>query len=638
MKRIDTTAATTWKDGLLPALAEQEDEDTAQPPSLRLAILALVLFGVFAGVTGRLAQLQLIAGNQYRVLAETNRISEKTIPYERGLIFDAEGTVIARNIPTYEAVISLVSTSKDVLNAADWKNRIAALFELEPIALDTHIAQALGKNEHEVVIKSDLSQEMFIRFQSRNSDLEGVEVRPVLTRYYSEGETMAHILGYLGEINSAERMKEEYAGYEVGELVGRSGIEATYQLIMRGKPGKTQHPAEANGNTNNASIVEEPVPGNSISLSISTELQDKVHDVLKQSLEKYEAPSGAIIVQDVHTGKIKIMATLPSFDNNIFTNGLSESEFSAVFENPARPLFNRAIAGEYPPGSLVKPILGAAALKEGIITASTIITDTPQVIEVGGGQFADWRVSWGRGAYGPMTVKEAIAQSSNIFYYKIAGGYENIEGLGIKRMADYFGTFGLGQKTGLDIAGESDGVVPSPAWKLAHKNENWYLGDDYQVGIGQGDLLVTPIQMVNATSAIANGGTLYKPQLGDGIYDPNGTKIGDILPEVIREIAIDAKDIAIIKGGMREAVATGIVVPLRNAPVPVAAKTGTAEFGIRDEEGIFKTHAWVEGFFPYEQPEYSFVVLLENGGSSQYAAEVAAEIVKIVTEKGHENE
>lgn len=638
MKRIDTAVAITWKDGLLPALAEPDEEDPVQPFVFRLVLLALVLFVVFVAITARLVQLQLIAGDQYRVLAETNRTAEKTIPYERGLIFDSEGKVIARNIPTYEAVISLTSTSKDVLRAADWKSRIAALFELEPIELDTQIAQALDKNEREVVITSDLSQEMFIRFQSQHGDLEGVEVRPVLTRYYSESEIMAHILGYLGEINSTERMKKEYAGYEVGELVGRSGVEATYQLVMRGKPGKTQHPAEVNGSAVDVSIIEESVPGNSISLSISAELQEKVHRVLQQSLEKYKAPSGAVIVQDVHTGKIKIMATLPSFDNNIFTHGLSENEFSAVFENPDRPLFNRAIAGEYPPGSLVKPILGAAALKEGIITASTIITDTPQVIEVGGGQFADWRVSWGRGAYGPMTVTEAIAQSSNIFYYKIAGGYEQIEGLGIKRMADYFSTFGLGQKTGVDIAGESDGVVPSPAWKLAHKNENWYLGDDYQVGIGQGDLLVTPIQMVNATSAIANGGTLYKPQLGDGIYDPNGTKIGEILPEVIREIAIDARDVATIKGGMREAVANGIVVPLRNAPVPVAAKTGTAEFGVRDEEGIFKTHAWVEGFFPYEQPEYSFVVLLENGGSSQYAAEVAAEIVKIVTEKGHENE
>lgn len=625
-----TSQAFTWAEGILPSLDAAEEEPEQRRMPYRLILFVLVMLIVLIVIVGRLVSLQIIASGQYSVLADINRLSEQYIPYERGLIIDADGVVLARNVPTYEAIIELQHVGREQ-RTAEWYDTVADIFDIEPIELETKIDKAVQKGETTVVVKHDVSQELFISFMTNAGTLPGLTVRPAMKRYYPTGASTAHIVGYLGEINQEERKKKEYADYLNGEELGRAGIEATYQSILRGTPGLSAYKTTPGVSGNEISILKDSVPGRSVSLSISSGLQLGVLRELQSFMELYESPSGVVIIQDIHTGGLRVLASLPSYDNNLFTDGLTESEFSILFEDKAQPLYDRAIAGKYPPGSLVKPIVGAAALQENLITATTRLTDTPQVIEIGGGRFADWRVSWGRGPYGPMTVKEAIAQSSNIFYYKISGGYETQAGLGIKKMAEYFNVFGLGEIVGIDLPGESTGVVPNPAWKLAHKNENWYLGDDYQVGIGQGDLLVTPLQVVNAISAIANGGVLYQPRLAAALYDYNDVLIEELPSKVIREIPLAEGHIRTIQEGMRLAVSEGIVTPLRNTKVQVAAKTGTAEFGvIRDEEGALKTHAWVAGYFPYDAPQYSFVVLLENGGSSQYAAELAAKVVDMM--------
>lgn len=615
---------------MLPSLEAGEEEIEQQKMPYRLILFTLTILIVLIVIVGRLVNLQIIASGQYGVLADTNRLSEQYIPYERGLIIDTDGTVLARNIPTYEAVIELQNVTRTQMTT-DWYDNVAAIFDVEPIELETKIDKAQQKGDTAVVVQDDVSQEFFISYMTNAGTLPGLTVRPAMKRYYPTGASTAHIVGYLGEINQEERKKKEYADYLNGEELGRSGIEAAYQTILRGIPGLSAYKSTSGTMGNGSSILKDSVPGRSVSLTISSDLQSKVLGELQAFMETYESPSGVVIIQDVHTGGLRVLASLPSYDNNLFIDGLTESEFSILFEDKAQPLYHRAIAGKYPPGSLVKPMVGAAALQENIITATTRITDMPQVIEIGGGRFADWRVSWGMGAYGPMTVQEAIAQSSNIFYYKISGGYEEQVGLGIKKIAEYFYAFGMGQTTGIDLPGESEGVVPNPAWKLATKNENWYLGDDYQVGIGQGDLLVTPLQMVNAVSAIANGGVLYQPRLGAAIYDYDDVLIEELPSRVLRELPLTDAHIKTIQEGMRLAVSEGIVSPLRATKVPVAAKTGTAEFGlVRDDKGALKTHAWVEGYFPYDAPQYSFVVLLENGGSSQYAAELAAKVVDMM--------
>lgn len=623
--------AFSWTDGMLPTLGAT-DEPKGHMMPYRLIVFILVILIVMIVIVGRLVSLQIIASGQYSVLADVNRLSEQYIPYERGLILDVDGVVLARNIPTYEAVVDLQTVSKSQ-RTVEWLDSVANIFGIEPIELETNIDKAIQKGSTEVVVKSDVSQELFISYMTNSEMLHGLAIQPAMKRYYPSGASTAHIVGYLGEINPEERKKKEYADYLNGEELGRAGIEATYQTILRGTPGLSAYKTVPGDSNSEVSTLREPVPGRSVSLSISGELQLKVLDELRAFMEEHEAPSGVVIVQDVHTGELRVLASLPSYDNNLFTDGLTEGEFSILFEDEAQPLYDRAIAGKYPPGSLVKPIVSAAALQENLITATTRLTDTPQVIEIGGGRFSDWRVAWGRGPYGPMTVKEAIAQSSNIFFYKISGGYEEQAGLGIKRMAEYFNAFGLGRLTGIDLPGESPGVMPNPAWKLANKNESWYLGDDYQVGIGQGDLLVTPLQMANATSAIANGGVLYQARLASALYDYDDVLIEELPSRVIRELPLTAAHIKTIQEGMRLAVSEGIVFPLRDTKVSVAAKTGTAEFGVvRDDEGTLKTHAWVEGYFPYDAPKYSFVVLLENGGASQYAAELAAKVVDMMYE------
>jgi penicillin-binding protein 2 len=272
-------------------------------------------------------------------------------------------------------------------------------------------------------------------------------------------------------------------------------------------------------------------------------------------------------------------------------------------ENPDQPLFNRAISGEYPSGSTIKPVVAAAALQEGLITAGT------SFVSSGGIRINEWFFpDWKAGGHGITDVRKAIAQSVNTFFYIIGGGYGDFTGLGPKKLKEYMEKFGLNNKTGIDLPGERVGFVPDPEWKWATKNEQWYIGDTYHVSIGQGDLLVTPLQVANYIAAVANGGTLYRPHLAKKIVDPAVQKDSDILPEVLDSNFVDPKNIQIVREGMRQTVVSGSARSLSNLPIAVAGKTGTAQWGTDKAN-----HAWFTSFAPYENPEISVTILIEEG-------------------------
>jgi len=302
-------------------------------------------------------------------------------------------------------------------------------------------------------------------------------------------------------------------------------------------------------------------------------------------------------------------------------NPLAQGEVADILSNPNQPMFNRAIAGAYPSGSTIKPVMAAAALQEGVINANTTLwcggsLDVPNQYDPSIVYHYNENVSAG---YGYTDVYKALAKSVNVFFYQIGGGYQSFKGLGVKAIDDYMKTFGLGTKTGLDLTGESDGLVPTPDWKQQNQNEPWYLGDTYNLSIGQGNLLVTPLQVARYTMAIANGGMLYAPHLLAGIIDPNGKIIKNFTP-TSSKITISAENLQIIRDGMRQCVTDGSCNQLQSLNISSAGKTGTAEDPAHSES----THAWYTGFAPYEDPQIVVTVMLENAGQGYDFAEPVA--------------
>lgn len=309
---------------------------------------------------------------------------------------------------------------------------------------------------------------------------------------------------------------------------------------------------------------------------------------------------------DPRNGKILALVSLPSYDNNIFTDPANKNKINDILFDPFSPMIDRSISGRYPPGSTIKPVMSIAALSEGIIDKNTIIMDNGVLNIYGRNYFG-----WNRSGLGSMNVISALAQSSDIFFYTVGGGYENFKGLGVDKIDEYFWKFNLGKKLGIDLPGEIDGLVPTKEWKSSKEdNKTWNIGDTYNISIGQGDLLVTPLQVASWTSVFANKGTIYKPYLVERIISSDsGSIIKEYGPQAIKENFIDQKYIKIVRDGMREVVLSGSGESLRELNVKAAGKTGTAEFGTKG-----RTHAWFTVFAPYDNPEIVLTVLIEGGG------------------------
>ncbi|MBE3141656.1 MAG: penicillin-binding protein 2, partial [Thermoplasmata archaeon] len=318
------------------------------------------------------------------------------------------------------------------------------------------------------------------------------------------------------------------------------------------------------------------------------------------------------------------LVSLPAYDDNLFARGIQKEEYDQLLKDPYKPLFNRVISALYEPGSTIKPLVAAGALQDGVITAKTTISD-PGVISIQNQynpaityNFPDWKP----GGHGMVNVYKAIEQSCDIFFYAVGGGWQNIKGLGVDRLNKWYAKFGMGQKTGIDIPGEQDGFIPTPEWKEKTKKESWYQGDTYHISIGQGDLTVTPLQLLNYTAAMANGGTFYKPHLVSKIQTADGQMVKTIAPEVIAKDVVSGENLAVSREGMRLVASAGTGRLLSDLPVPSAGKTGTAQ----NPHG--EPHSWFISFAPYDNPQIAIVVMVENAGEGhEYALPVTKEIL-----------
>lgn len=602
----------------------------------QLGVIAAGLILIFMALLGRAFFIQVISGPFYQQLAEGNRVRQKPLPAPRGLIEDRYGKPLSKNIPRF----SLAFVPRDIPRDETTRFKLFQdVSQATNIPIETIISAwnelppARRASIEPYIISSDISLSDGPRLHILESSWTGIELLTTALRTYPEiigsSDSLSHVLGYVGRVTEQD-LESEINGryYAPWESIGKNGLELIYEPILRGQHGQKEIEVNALGQEQGMVAEHDPVSGNNIRLTIDAELQKISEESLRRNLARANAKRGVALVIDSTDGGVLAMVNLPSFDANKFNAGQTSRDYKALEDDPNHPLFQRSIQGVYPSGSTIKPVIAAAALAEGVITSKTHYLSTGGFY-VGQSFFPDWKA----GGHGLTDIKRAIAESINTFFYIIGGGYNDYPGLGIERIAKYFRMFGLGEKSGIDLPGEASGLVPTPEWKKETKGEKWYIGDTYHVAIGQGDILVTPLQVANYTASIANGGTLYRPYLRRETITPNGVTIDRQQKEAIANNIIDDATLEIVREGMRQTVVSGSARSLGALNIDVAGKTGTAEIG-----GDRKNLAWFTGFAPYHAPQIVVTVLLEEAGDgSAYATPVAKDIFEWWAENRSDN-
>jgi penicillin-binding protein 2 len=570
-------------------------------------------------------QLQIKHGHSNQALSEGNSVRILTQTADRGLITDFSGTVLAQN----SRQIALAINPQTLPVKPAERQEVYRLIK-EKAGLDEETMQFIERNRLKsggaFVVKQNLSKEESLLFQEWFANLPGVVMLEVPIRHYADLPSLGHILGYVGPVDEDDLRQ----GYTMNERIGKSGVEKTYNPQLQGQAGKVKAVVNAFGEVVPSFAAEVVTPvqaGSTLRLSIDSRLQNIAAQALRNEMERRTKKygelkqfGGSIVVLDPATGAVRAMVSLPDYNNNWFGQGITTKQYEELLSSPANPLLNRAIAGQFPPGSTIKPLIASAGLQAGVITARTEMV-TPEAIYIGQFRFPDWKT------HGLTNTRKAIAESNDIFFYAVGGGWEErkFRGLGIESLNRYLGEFGLGQPTGIDLDGEAKGLLGNASWKRENLDEPWYIGDTYHASIGQGFTLATPLQMAAATAVIANGGTLWKPQLGWSVLDPE-TQQETLLPHtVLRKDFIAPHHLQTVREGMRQTVESGSARPLNTLKVKSAGKTGTSEFN-NDKK---LTHAWYTGFAPYENPELVFAILIEAGGDSyESSVPVAEEILR----------
>jgi penicillin-binding protein 2 len=565
-------------------------------------LIVLILLFLF----GRVFYLDIINGKYYELVSAENRIRKIVIKAPRGNIFDKFGNTLVRNAPSVDVIIvpdNLPESSEEKKNLAKKVSDILgmSLGNVEIILLSQN-----EKSIDPILLKENITQDQTLILAEKINELPGIVLEKTAIRNYENSEIFSHVIGYDGKITREEI--EDSGDYLMTDYIGKTGLEKSYEKELRGGYGAQQVEVDSQGKVKKNLGVINPRAGNDLILNIDQELQKKIYDSLSASLENSTTKTAAAVAIDPRTGGILALVSLPSYDNNLFARGIGNEEYAKLTGDENLPLFNRCVRGEYPPGSTIKPAIAAGSLSEKLISSSTIINGMGGRIYIGSFSFGDWKV------HGPSDVRTAIAESNDIFFYSIGGGYGNITGLGMDRMKKYYNLFGFGEATGIDMPGEATGFIPDEEWKLKQIKEKWYIGNSYHASIGQGYITATPLQLGSFTAALANNGTLYSPKVVNRIRKNNG-EYAYVQPEIIRKDFISKDILKIVREGMRQTVTAGTAQSLKDLPVAVAGKTGTAQFGTKD-----KTHAWFISFAPFDNPEIAMVVLAEGESEGHSSA------------------
>jgi penicillin-binding protein 2 len=611
--------------------AQLPSEGPVAGPGIRsrsnfVRIFLTVLFS-FIGLG--LWRLQVFEGPQHGRAAEANRIRLSDLKAPRGVIYDRNNVIVAANAPIF--AVSLVEADVPPDRRRAELERLAQLLDTSREALERTIEQRRvpGDRFAPILLRTHLPRELAMAVEEDGWQLPGVRVSVESSRVYPEGELLAHVVGYLSQ-PTAEEFDQHYKaeGYSPSDRVGASGVEATYESRLRGTEGARLTEVDVGGRPLKDIQVVPSQPGLNLRLTIDVALQRAVTDILRGKLAS-GGTSGVAILSDPRNGELLALVSLPSFDPNVFGQPDSDASVTALLTNPSLPLFNRAVAGQYPPGSTFKLVVGVGALQEHVADRNTHIRSNGglRVPNPYDPRLSTWFPDWG--VLGDLNFIQGLSLSSNVYFATLAGGFERFEGLGVERVAQYARLLGYGSRTGIDLPAEEDGRVPTPAWKLANLGEGWLTGDTYNMAIGQGFVLATPLQVAEVTNAIASGGAVMRPHVGQMLLDQDGRPVASLDTPAVREIGVRPDVLQVMREAMSATLETEQLRRYRLPDVRVAGKTGTAEYvGPRDQAGNLPTHGWFTGYAPAEKPEVSITVFLEKGGGPSDAVPVAMDMLK----------
>ena len=557
------------------------------PPPSRLRFLAFGLAVVLGAgaLSARLFAIQVAGTTPYTALAAGTRTVTEAMPSTRGVIYDRNGTPLVSNTASYSVKIRPSNLPES--RRSEVVNTVAALVGMDPADINVAIDSNPGSRFDTVRVAQDVEPEVAGFIAESTAQLPGVEVAVETRRNYELGPLVSQVLGYTGPISGEELADMKDDGYLPDDLLGRAGVEATYEKLLRGEYGLQTVERDAAGRPIQVLRTDRPaVAGSSLRLTIDVEAQKNAEKAMRWGMKQAGMKRGVVIVMNPQTGEILALVSLPSYDNNVFSEGIDPAEYQKLLNDPEKPLVNHGISDQYPPGSTYKLVAGTGLLADGKITASTRIR-TMGFISLGGFKFRDWN---GAG-FGLCNIYCGFGHSSDTFFYQAAAM------LGIDRHGYWGKQFGFGAPTQIDLPAEASGVVPTNKWKQDTLGLPIYPGEVFLAGIGQGYVAVTPLQLLNAYCALANGGTLYKPHVVGEVIGPDGT-VTKVEPEVLHEVDAPASALRIMRRAGRNMVVIRHTYNLVDLPIVIAGKTGTAQFGTPDRRGVHPFHSWFAGFTP----------------------------------------
>ncbi len=566
----------------------------------KVLIGGYIIIGFFLILTIRLWQLQILQGSEYRKLSEENRLRIVKVAAPRGIIYDRNGIPLVKNTPYYS-----VSLNPHVPERIDLSG-LAALLKTDKDSLEEKIREHQKRSLYEPLrLKEGLSVKEIAMIEARRSDFPGLSIDVDVTRDYLFGSVGAHLIGYLGKPNEFQARSPDFKDVPSDAFIGQWGIERLYDRQLRGTPGGKVIEVDALGRELRLLRGTPPTRGDDIWLAMDINVQ-------RETEESFGDKTGAMVAIKPDTGELLAFVSKPSFDPNLFARGIKHHQWEELNQNKKLPLLNRALQSQYPPGSTFKIVTAIAALEEGSIDEHTSVTCT------GGIAYGKWHFGcWRKTGHGTVSLHRALVESCDVFFYD-AG-----KKLGIDRLAAYARELGLGKETGLgretglELVKERHGLIPDTRWKEEKRNQPWYLGETFNAAIGQGYVSVTPFQMAQLTSTVANGGYIYRPSL---------LRIAN-KPEPVRRVKIRQETLDLVKKGLLGVVNEngGTGYGAKSSVVNISGKTGTAQVvGLRRESKylseMHKDHAWFVAFAPYETPEIALSVMVEHGGHGGAAA------------------
>jgi len=590
----------------------------------RITGVMICVLAAFAVLLLRLVFLQVVRGEEYRLLSLNNRIRLQSIDPPRGLIYDRNGYVLVENRPSFDVSITL----KDAGKVEETIKKVSKHLNVSHEELMLKLTTSKNRSAYKpILMKQDIGRNALASMEAHKYDLPGIAVNVKLQRHYLNVQDAAHLIGYLSEISPDELAGKKFPGRRRGDFIGKYGAEKAYENYLRGTRGGRQVEVNANGQVVRILKTVAAKPGQNIYLTIDYALQKKAESLLT-------GVAGAAVAMEPSSGRILALSSSPSFDQNYFAVGMSHEQWDTLISNPFRPMENKAIQGEYPPGSTYKIITALAGLEEGVIDENTQVF-CPGFYRFGNRTYRCWK----KGGHGQVEIHKAITESCDVYFYKVG------ELLGVDRLAWYAKASGLGFPTGINLDKEAKGLIPTAAWKKRRTGVPWQAGETLSVAIGQGFNLATPLQMVGMTAAIANGGTRYKPIILEAVKTPDGRILHQNEPQVIGKVPASQLTLELVKKGLWAVVNSdgGTARGSRLADIEISGKTGTSQVISRKKDDTrseeerpahLRAHAWFVAYAPSDNPVIAVAVLIEHGehGSSA-AAPVARELIKTYLRK-----